>query len=80
MKPVCAKFWPHFEKQMFENHKGALNLKIFQVASSNLYKSYMARKVSLIVIFSLVVNTKWPQYHMFNVKWGYLVKKTLYLP
>ena len=34
-KSVCAKLWPHFEKQndrhsqLFENHKGALNLEIF---------------------------------------------------
>ena len=38
IKHVCAKFWPHFEKQngrhskLFENHKGALNLEIFQLA------------------------------------------------
>ena len=32
---LSAKFWPHFEKQnghhsqLFENHKGVLNLEIF---------------------------------------------------
>ena len=31
--------------------KVLLNLEIFQLASSNLHKSYMARKASLIVIF-----------------------------
>ena len=36
----------------FENRKGALNLEIFQLASSNLHKSYMARKASLIVILA----------------------------
>ena len=52
------KFQPHFEKQngrhrlLFENRKGALNLEIFQLASSNLHKSYMARKASLIVILT----------------------------
>ena len=53
---LSAKFWPHFEKhghyrQLFEN-KGVLNLEIFQLASSNLHKSYMARKASLIVILA----------------------------
>ena len=57
-KPVCAKCWPHFEKQngrhsqLFENNKGALNLEIFQLASSNLHKGYMARKASLIAILA----------------------------
>ena len=36
--------------QLFENHKVVLNLEIFQLASSNLHKRYMARKASLIVI------------------------------
>ena len=35
-----------------KNHKGALNLEILQLVSSNLYKSYMARKASLIVILA----------------------------
>ena len=48
--------------------KGALNLEIFQLASSNLHKSYMARKTSLIVILALVQKTKWPPYHMFKVR------------
>ena len=58
IKPASAKFYPHFEKQngrhslLFENHKGALNLEIFQLVSSNLHKSYMARKASLIVILT----------------------------
>ena len=58
INPVSAKFWPHFEKQngchsqLFENHKVVLNLKIFQLASSNLHKKYMPRKASLIVIVS----------------------------
>ena len=57
-KHVCAKFWPHFEKQnghhsqLFENHKDALNLEILQLASSNLHKRYIARKASLIVILA----------------------------
>ena len=38
--------------KLFENRKGALNLEIFQLASSNLHKSYMARKASLIVILA----------------------------
>ena len=52
------KILPHFEKQngrhglLFENRKDALNLEIFQLASSNLHKSYMARKPSLIVILA----------------------------
>ena len=55
MKNVCAKFWPHFEKngchcQLFENHKDALNLEILQLASLHLHKRYMARKACLIVI------------------------------
>ena len=56
---TCTKFWPHFEKQnghhsqLFENHKGALNLEIFQLASSTLHKRYMARKASLILILDL---------------------------
>ena len=47
------KFWLHFEKQngrhrkMFENHQGALNLEIFQLASLNLHKRYMAKKASV---------------------------------
>ena len=55
-KHVCTKLWPHFEKQnvrhsqLFQDHKDALNLKILQLASSNLHKRYMARKASLIVI------------------------------
>ena len=54
----CKNFLPYFEKQngrhgqLFENHKGALNLEIFQLASSNLHKSYMARKPSLVVILA----------------------------
>ena len=36
----------------FENCKGALNLEIFQLASTNLHKRYMARKASLIVILA----------------------------
>ena len=38
--------------QLFENHKGALNLEILQLASSNLHKRYMARKASLIAILA----------------------------
>ena len=38
--------------KLFENHKGALNLETFQLASSNVHKSYMARKASLIVILA----------------------------
>ena len=38
--------------KLFENHKGALNLEIFQLASSNSHKRFMARKASLIVIFA----------------------------
>ena len=44
MKTCLCKFWPHFEEQngchsqLFENHKGALNLEILQLASSNLHK------------------------------------------
>ena len=34
------------------NVYGALNLKIFQLVSSNLHKSYMARKASLILILA----------------------------
>ena len=34
----------------FENHKGALNLEILRLASSNLHKSYMAKEASLVVI------------------------------
>ena len=51
-------FWPHFDKQngsnsqLIENHKIALNLEIFQLVSSNLHKSYMARKASLVVILA----------------------------
>ena len=37
---------------LFENHKGALNLEIFQLASSNLHKSFLAEKASLIVILA----------------------------
>ena len=37
---------------MFKNHKVVLNIEIFQLASSYLHKSYMARKASLIVIMS----------------------------
>ena len=35
-----------------KNYKSALNLEIFQLASSNLYKRYMARKASVIVILA----------------------------
>ena len=52
----------------FKNHKGALNLKIFQLVSSNLHKSYMTTKTSLLVILTLVQKTKWPPYHMFKVR------------
>ena len=53
---LSAKFWPHFEilkkqnhhSQLFEIHKGAVNLEIFQLASLNLHKSDMARKASLV--------------------------------
>ena len=57
-KPVAAKFWPHFEiqngrhSQLFKNHKVVLNLEIFQLASSNVHKRYMARKASLILILT----------------------------
>ena len=63
----------------FENHKDALNLEILQLASSNLHKIYMARKVSLIVIWASFENKRAP-YHMFYVKWDYPIKKALYLP
>ena len=39
-------------RQLFENHKDALNLEMLQLASSNLHKRYMARKASLIVILA----------------------------
>ena len=57
----------------------ALNLEIFQLASSNLHKTYTTRKASLILItnFGLAQKTKWLPYHMFDVKWGYPIKKTL---
>ena len=51
------KFWPYFEKQngchrqLFKNHYDALKLEILQLGSSNMGKIYMARKVSLIVIW-----------------------------
>ena len=35
----------------------------------------MARKASLISNFGLVQKTKWPPYHMFNIKQGYPTKK-----
>ena len=38
--------------QLFKSHKVVLNLEIFQLASSNLHKRYMARKASLIVILT----------------------------
>ena len=37
---------------LFENCKGALNPEMFQLASSNLHKSYMDRKASLILILA----------------------------
>ena len=37
---------------------------MLQLGSSNLYKRHMARNVSLIVIFGLVLKTKWPPYHV----------------
>ena len=58
LKPVCAKFWPLLEEQigrhsqLVENNKVYLNLGIFQPASLNWYKRYMARKASLIVILT----------------------------
>ena len=58
LKSFLCKIWPHFEKQngrhsqLFENHKGALNLEIFQLASSNLHKIYIAWKASLTVILA----------------------------
>ena len=36
----------------------------------------MARKASLIVILAWF-NKKWPPYHMFNVKWGYPIKRPI---
>ena len=58
---MAMKTWSHFEKklngchsQLFENNKGALNLEIFQLASSNLHKRCMVRKASLIVILALL--------------------------
>ena len=39
IKCVCAKFWPHFEKQygshsrLFEDHYDALKLEILQLVS-----------------------------------------------
>ena len=74
MKTCLCKILASFSKkngrhsQLFKNHKGALNLEIFQLASSNLHKSYMARKTSLIVILALVQKTKWQPYHMFKVR------------
>ena len=53
---IISRLRPHFENQngrhnqLFENH--ALNLEIFQLASSNLHKSYMTRKASLILILA----------------------------
>ena len=64
--------------RLFEKHKDAQNLEILQLASSNLRKRYIARKGSLIIILA-VSKTKWPPYHMFNVKWGYPIKKALCL-
>ena len=55
---VRAKFWPHFEKQnghlskLLENHKGALNLEILELASSSMHERYMAKKAILIVILA----------------------------
>ena len=57
---LCTIVCPHFKKQnghhsqLFEKHKDALNLEIrvLQLASSNLHKRYMARKATLIVILA----------------------------
>ena len=55
---VCAKIRPHFGKkngrhsQLFENHKDALKLEILQLALSNFYKRYMARKARVLVILA----------------------------
>ena len=43
---------------MFENHKGALNLEIFQLASSNLHKSYMGYENLSLQNFSLILKNK----------------------
>ena len=57
-KTCLSKIWPDFEKQngcysqLFKNHKVVLNLEIFQLASSNLHKRYMARIASLIAILT----------------------------
>ena len=79
---VKEKFWPYFEKQngrhsqLFKNHQDALKLEILQLGSSNMRKIYMARKVSLIVI--------WPSFEkkmavISHVKWDYPIKKALYI-
>ena len=58
MKTCLCKILASFEKQngrhiqLFENHKGALNLELFQLDSSNLHKRYMARKACQIVILA----------------------------
>ena len=99
-KPVCGKFWPHFEKQighhsqLYENHNRALNLEILQLASLNVIILLKRPYISLI-IDTEVPNVKttyrksWPETLFqlltfnfdlfFNVKWGYLHTKTLYL-
>ena len=80
MKMCLFKFcliWKNkmVHSRLFEKHKDALNLEILQLASSNLYKRHMARKASLIVILGSF-KTMLP-YHMFNVKWGYPIKKAV---
>ena len=84
IKNLSAKFWPHFEKQngrhsqLFKNSNGALNLEIFQLASSNLHKSYMAGNSSLIVILALLYKQNGRHITSlisFNIEWGYPIKR-----
>ena len=49
---------------------------MFQLVSTNLHKIYMAREASpMIILFCPVCKTKWLLYHMFNVKWGYAIRR-----
>ena len=57
-----------------------MKFEILKLASSNLHKRCIGQESEPDSNFDLVSKIKWPQDHIFNVKWGYRIKKALYFP
>ena len=56
-KPVCAKFWPHFEKQMAAIANFLKIIKVLKISKysrqvNQICTKAMTRKASLIVILA----------------------------